>query len=998
MIKRGITIQRANLANILARLTGLSPRSELLGKLIVVFGAAAALTVVIAAVAWFSFKEVVGTQARIVDEAIPTMDAVQALSMNIARIAALVEQLPLVTSLDEADRVSVALGEILSEMKLTLDRFDRQAIDAMQSDRLRITSEAIERNLEEQSVRTRGRIEIDRLTAAAFSRQRASVTALLGLAESLVANASATTTSNIANVYRLIDRAGMREELYDSMDRLIEVDIDTIERMSELQLVCVKLQTLLDQLEAEQEQRAIPEINERFSAYLASLKRRVNDLRDPGLKKISLGHFRTLESAGLSGGVFALQQQRLRENELLRHLRNQGAQLALQLNEQASTLAAMGGKAIDSAGRQARNAVDRGLLGFLIVAILLFIALIVTIWFIYHHHLLRRLSGMEQAARALSTGNFDIAIATDVNDPLAPLGRALDQVKENVKERERLEKQLKQHQEELEDLVEQRTAELRRSNLLLEHEVSEHALARREAEEANRAKNLFLGSLSHELRTPLSGVSGATRLLYETQLNARQAEYVGMIGYANNTLLEILEDMLNFSRIEAGKIDIKHEPFNLRQALDDMLALQSVPAINKGITLISNIEPTIPAFVAGDRGKLNQLLLNILGNAIKFTDEGSVTVAVTRVANENEDQARLSFSIADTGIGIPEEKIAEVFKPFFQIEDTAHRRHGGAGLGLAICHRIVSAMGGEISITSHEGQGTSVCFELDFEILDSLQTPDWDALITKRKAFHPLSVLVVEDDEINRLVCVRYLELLGHAAIQAVDGAEALQILKHASKPVDAILMDISLPGMSGLEVAETIRTSGNSRWEATPVIIMSAHVSAQSTVSALGPGLAAFLGKPFSVQALDQALSGIFDTTSHAPTMTEAPTPNTPLLDVSFLDNEVEVLGSETLLELLKLFQDNLATVFLEIDRDLRNHDWHDLGKKAHRLRSAAANLGMGKVLGVTRTIEMLATSDLPDGDHLTRLIADLKADCVTSCEELYDWLHGMLDSNRQA
>lgn len=973
-------------------------RSGLIGKLILVFGTAAVLTVFIAAVAWFSFKEVVGTQARIVDEAIPAMEAIQGLSMNIARTAALVEQLPLVANLEEAERVSVALSERLLEMKATLARFERHAMDSLQSDRLHVTSQAIERNLQEQSVRTRSRIEIEGLESAAFSRQREAVNALLGIAESMVANASATTTSNIANVYRQIDRADARKALFDSMDRLIEVDIDAMERMSEFQLVCVKIQTLLDQLEAEQEQQAIPAMHDRFKSYLAILKRRANDLRDPGLKKISLGHYQTLEAGGLAGGVFALRQQRLAESDLLRHLRTQGAQLALQLNEQASTLVAMGGKAIDSAGRQARGAVDRGLLGFLIVAILLFVALIVTIWFIYHYHLLRRLSGMEKAARALSTGNFDVDIATGDNDPLAPLGRALEQVKENVRERERLENELKQHQEELENQVEQRTVELKRSNLLLEHEVAEHALARREAEEANKAKNLFLGSLSHELRTPLSGISGATRLLHETKLDPRQAEYVGMVGYANNMLLEILEDMLNFSRIEAGKIDIKHEPFNLRQALDDMLALQSVPAINKGITLVSNIAPTIPAFVAGDRGKLNQLLLNIIGNAIKFTDEGSVTVSVTREANGNKDQARLLFSISDTGIGIPEEKIAEVFKPFFQIEDTAHQRHGGAGLGLAICHRIVAAMGGEISITSHEGQGTNVCFELSFEILDALQTPEWDALITERKASQPLSVLVVEDDEINRFVCVRYLELLGHSAIQAGDGAEALEILKHASNPIDAILMDISLPGMSGLEVAETIRTSGNIDWEAIPIIIMSAHVSAQATISTTGPGFAAFLGKPFSIQALDKALYGITEATFHASILTDNHLLDAPLLDATFLNAEVEALGGETLLELLKLFQDNLAAVFLEFDRDLRNHDWHALGKRVHRLRSSAANLGMAKVLGVTRSIEMLATTDLPDSDRLTTLIADLKADCVTSCEELYDWLHGMLERETQA
>lgn len=981
----------------LARVQDLNLRSELLGKLVLVFGAAAMLTVVIASVAWFSFKEVVGTQTRIVDEAIPTLEAVQNLSMHIARTSALVEQLPLVTNLEEAERVTVALGSRLEEMGATLDRFDRHHVDDLQSAKLRNTSENIDRNLREQAALTKKRLEIEESELSAFSRQRGAITALLGLAESMMANASATTTTNIANLYRLGDQPGKRDELFDSMDRLIEVDIDAMERMSEFQLVCVKIQTLLDQLEAEQNPASIPEIHERFTTYLATLRRRVADLRDPSLKKIGLDHYRTLEATGRTGGVFSLRQQRLDLKGSLQHLRFQGAQLAFQMNEQSSALASTGGKAIDHTGKQARRAVDRGLLGFLIVAILLLVALIVTIWFIYHYHVLRRLSGMEKAARALSTGNYDVDIATADGDPLAPLGRALEQVKENVRERERLEKELRLHQEELEELVDQRTAELKESNTLLAHEVAEHALARREAEEANKAKNLFLGSLSHELRTPLSGISGATRLLHETKLTSRQAEYVGMIGYANGTLLEILEDMLSFSRIEAGKLDIKHEPFNLRQTIEDMLALQSVPAMRKGIALVSDIDPTMPEFVAGDRGKLNQLLLNVIGNAIKFTDEGSVTMSIASMQSGGDGKARLSFSVADTGIGIPEEKLADVFKPFFQIEDKAHQRQSGAGLGLAICQRIAAAMGGEISIASREGQGTCVNFILDFEPLDAAQVREPDERRPDRHETRPLTVLVVEDDEINRIVCVRYLELLGHSCLQAEDGLQALEMLQQADPPVDAILMDISLPGMSGIEVAETIRASDQSARGSIPIIIMSAHVSAQASMTTLGPGFAAFLGKPFSLDALEKALHGIAEIPTSA-TGPAAPSDQpASLLDLSFLNAEADALGGATLLELLTLFQNGLAATFSEFDGDFQNQDWQALGGKAHRLRSAAANLGMAQVCDATRSLETSASAAAPDSGHLAALIAELKTACAASCEALYDWLLSVLDNSTQ-
>lgn len=958
-----------------------------------VFGAAATLTVAIAVVAWLSFNQVVGTQAKIVDEVIPALEAVQSLSTNITRIATLVEQLPLVDSRDDVAHISSALGDRLTEMRGTLDRFEAEDVDAEPSLNLRATAEAIDKNLREQSDQTKQRLDIEQREREAFARQRRALKALLGLAETMAANSSATATANIANLYRLVERNTRQNELYESMDRILEVDIDSMERMSEFQFVCVNIQTLLEQLERGQDLLEIPALGERFTMHLGTLKRRIDDIRDPNLKKISLGNYQILAAASQKDGVFALHRERLTQYSSLQQLRTSGAQLALRLNEQASSLVTTGGKAIEIAGKQARGAVDRGLFGFLIVAILLFIAFLVTVWFVYRYHLLGRLNGMEIAVRALSSGNFDVAIATDGNDPLAPLGRALEKVKENVRERARLEKELRQHHAALGEQVTQRTAELKESNALLEREASEHAQARQEAEDANAAKNLFLGSLSHELRTPLSGVSGAAQLLRETKLDLRQTEYVNMIGYANSTLLEILEDMLSFSRIEAGKLDVQHEPFDLRQALEDMLALQSVPAHAKGVALVSDMPASLPNFVLGDRGKLNQLLLNIIGNAIKFTDEGRVTLAVIAPREVSAGKLRLEFSVSDTGIGIPEEKIAEVFKPFFQIEDTAHQRHSGAGLGLAICQRIVQAMGGEIFIVSREGQGCCITFRLDFETVAALPEPEPVAKLQQWREGHPLTVLVVEDDEINRTVCSRYLELLGHTSLLAQDGAEALAMLAQPTCHIDAVLMDISLPGMSGFEVAEQMRALDSGKWLRLPIIIMSAHVAIPTSNLLVGAEFAAFLGKPFSLNALAKALHGVPDAPGDTPTYLKAPDAHLHLLDFAFLNAEFEALGEATFAELLMLFRNDLSPFFSQIDAYFEAQDWSMLGARVHRLRSAASNLGMTKVLDDARHIETGTGVDMPDCQRIAELIGELKTSCVRSCEELYDWLLALND-----
>jgi two-component system, OmpR family, sensor histidine kinase TorS len=970
-------------------------RSELIGKLLLVFGSAALLTVVIAAVAWISFKEVAGTQARIVDEAIPTMEAVQRLSTNIARIVALVEQLPVVGSRNEAERIASALSNRLEEMQGTLDRFELHHVDDAQSQNLRATSRAIDENLKELVRGTEVRLDLEHGQSEGLQQQRAAVKALLELAESMVANASATTTANVANLYRLVERGSGREALYESMDRMIEVDIDAMERMSEFQLVCVKIQTVLDQLAGEQDARAVPALAELFQTHLGTLKRRLDDIRDPSLKKAGLGHYQTLVVARAKDGIFSGQGELIAQLNQLQSLRANVGQLVFKLNEQASALVATGGKSIDVAGKAARGAVDRGLLGFLTVAILLLLALAVTVWVVFRYHLLGRLRGMERAVRALSTGNFDIELATTDNDPLAPLARAFEQVRENVRERERLEQELRRHHEELAEQVAQRTAELKESNALLEREVAEHAMARQQAEAANAAKNMFLGSLSHELRTPLSGVRGATQLLRETRIDARQADYLNMIDYANSTLLEILEDMLSFSRIEAGKLDLQYQPFALRQALEDMLSLQSVPAQGKGIALINEVSAALPPFVVGDRGKLNQLLLNIIGNAIKFTDEGTVTLEVKQQATLANGKARLMFSVADTGIGIPEDKIAEVFRPFFQVEETAHQRHSGAGLGLAICQRIVEAMGGEIAIESRAGEGTRVSFYLDFETLAALPEQEQPEASGLREFSRPLTVLVVEDDKINRTVCARYLELLGHACLLAEDGMEALAVLARSADRIDAVLMDISLPGMSGLEVAEHLRTLDGGKWSRLPIIIMSAHVSAQTSGLLNGTQCAAFLGKPFSVNALCNALGGVVNPEVDSSGLPDASEAGPGVLDIAFLNAELESLGDATVAELLMLFKNELPHFFAEMDTYLVAGDWPALGARAHRLRSAAGNLGMGGVLGLARSLEMLAVAANPGRQEIGRVWGELKASCVNACEELYALLLSRSDGD---
>lgn len=973
------------------RLRHMELRFGLIGKVLLIFGAIALLTVVIATMAWLSFHEVVSSQKTIVNEAIPAMDAVQDMARSNTRIIALMQQLGLAASAQEAQRMQTALEGQLAHIHVQLGRLDQHKFSSALSTAAHATVTAIDDNLRQQSRKIIDRLTLEQRKNAKLILQRQAALSLITLSESLVANTSAATTTTIANIYPMIEDGRTRNQIFETLDRLVEVNVDLMERMSELQLTCFNLKTLLERLESAEDSSAIVVLQSSFSDNLATLKRRIQDIRDPDRKLSALHHYRILTAAMEAGGLFDVRHQELKLMASILLLRGQSGVLASHLNEQASLLVAAGGKAIDTAGTQSRRAVDRGLTGFLAVAVLLLIAFVATLWILFRYHVLGRLKGMETAVLALGSGNYDVHITTVGNDPLASLGRALAQFRENARERRRLEDALLLHQQVLEEQVAARTTELKQSNILLEHEVAEHAVARQQAEAANNAKNIFMATLSHELRTPLSGVSGTVQLLRNTGLDARQLEYAKMIAYANTTLLEILEDMLSFSRMEAGKLDFEHVPFDLLGTIDDMLLLQSVQAQDKGIVLIRDVEDTVPAIIVGDRRKLNQILLNIIGNAIKFTDEGSITVSVRGKANRPGPLTRLDFAVTDTGVGVPADKCEEVFMPFVQVEDASHRHHGGTGLGLAICRRLVEAMGGRIGMESRPNEGTCVSFELDFETAASLPALPLERCAKAISApERPLTVLVVEDDAINRLVCTRYLESLGHHALAVGDGEQALLLLQRQTAAIDAILMDISLPGASGPEVVQQIRALDGARWKQVPVILMSAHVS--DTTAELHPmaGMAAFLSKPFTLATLERTLNAAAAGNAEPESMDEKLEATgimqvESLLDMHYLEVEIETLGSKVLFELLAMFHSELDYAFAELGKAARQGSWDAVRKHVHRLRGAAGNIGMAQVIKQARRLELCAVGVSVDPASVAALIENLEIICHSSCDALH-------------
>lgn len=499
----------------------------------------------------------------------------------------------------------------------------------------------------------------------------------------------------------------------------------------------------------------------------------------------------------------------------------------------------------------------------------------------------------------------------------------------------------------------------------------------RRIRDADDARNLFLAGLSHELRTPLSGITGTIRLLQATGLNSRQREYVRMAAYASTTVLEIVDDMLTFSRIQADKVGMENTVFSLRAVIDDMLSLQTIKAQARNIALVRDVSPDVPDMLLGDCGKLKQILLNLLGNAIKFTDEGSVTVTVEvlqpgagdrrrhpaagasaskALGNSPAACAQLAFAVSDTGIGIPADHQDKVFQPFVQGKPGSAGR-GGTGLGLAICRRLVQAMGGEIQLESVPGSGTTMRFVMAFELAQTPLAAPADPVPSHTiQGRRSLTVLVIEDDEINRLVCTRYLALSGHHPLAAAEPRQVFQLMAHTPHMPDAILLDMHLAGISGMELLARIRAE-RAGWRQIPVVAMSADVSGAAQRQAAAGGVDVFLPKPFGASQLEAALDAVV--TKRPPVRTLDQETIEGRLDEGFLREEWDSLGADVMLELLNIFRAGAASRLAAMSDAVQRRDWQALAGQAHALQGSAANLGMTRTVRQARALRQAALSD---------------------------------------
>ncbi|MBF0119270.1 MAG: response regulator [Desulfobacterales bacterium] len=552
------------------------------------------------------------------------------------------------------------------------------------------------------------------------------------------------------------------------------------------------------------------------------------------------------------------------------------------------------------------------------------------------------------------------------------------QAQNEIEKRKKMEKLLEQNNQNLEQKVKDRTLEL---------------------EKANKAKSEFFANISHELRTPMNTIIGLTELILKTSLNVKQLDYFTKIKSSSNALLEIINNILDFSKIDAGRLELEYIDFNINSLLAEIVSILSVNASGKGINLILNPIDKNIGILKGDPFRLKQILMNLISNAIKFTEKGIVSIYMHQI-EKKEDSISIKFEIHDTGIGIPEEKIPILFDTFTQVDSSTTRKYGGTGLGLAISKRLVEMMSGNITIKSELSKGSIFTFTVKFGLGDSKKEIEKQKNdeINLNMGFPGAKILLVEDNSFNRFVAREIINNMGAKIFEAVSGQEAINMLLKSKEdtPYDVVLMDVQMPEIDGFEATQKIRKE--ERFKKIPIIAMTAYALKGDREKCIEAGMNDYLTKPIDVKLLFDVLSKWIKPTQikNSNLQIKKLDPENILpKNYQSLSFDIKAGLQKTLYDfslykrLLELFQSSNNNSVNRLRIFINDGKIEEAKRIAHTLKGNAGMIGATKISTISAQIENILRNGIKEFDeNLKELVNKLESGLNEVIDSISDYL----------